>query len=249
MDAGSYREFATAIEIIETISSKDSQTSKSVISLREETAGLHAQLDSQRAEQEKTVVELEKRQKQMQGWLSGLAKQYEAVKSKFDDSKSGFIFPVKAPYSFVDSYGLPAPRLPKARGNRHIRPEGNSGDRGGQRDPRESRGSTRWVANRLWLRSPGDNWTYYYAHLNAFAAGMRDGVKVKKGQVLGYVGVYRQRRRHPPHLHFETHVPSGGPTNPYPILRRVKPDQVIPTLPFGAQQSPCPASRSSWSAG
>lgn len=76
---------------------------------------------------------------------------------------------------------------------------------------------------KLWLRSPGDNWTYYYAHLASYAPGVVNGLRVKKGQVIGYVGNTGNARGTPPHLHFETHVPSGPPTNPYPILRRVDP--------------------------
>ncbi len=74
---------------------------------------------------------------------------------------------------------------------------------------------------KLWLRSPGDNWTYYYAHLSGYGPGIANGARVKKGDVLGFVGNTGNARGTPPHLHFETHVPSGAPINPYPILLRV----------------------------
>ena len=53
-----------------------------------------------------------------------------------------------------------------------------------------------------------------YAHLSRFAA--RDGQTVRKGQVIGYVGM--TGRTTGPHLHFETRV-NGRAQNPAPYLR------------------------------
>ena len=67
---------------------------------------------------------------------------------------------------------------------------------------------------------------YYYAHLDRYADGMRDGMKVQRGQVIGYVGTTGNASPNAPHLHFaifrltpERLWWKGEPINPYPVLR------------------------------
>jgi murein DD-endopeptidase MepM/ murein hydrolase activator NlpD len=50
-----------------------------------------------------------------------------------------------------------------------------------------------------------------YAHLNGFARGIRQGKRVRQGQVIGYVGT--TGRSTGPHLHYEIHR-DGKPINP-----------------------------------
>ena len=47
----------------------------------------------------------------------------------------------------------------------------------------------------------GSNYTTVYAHLSRFASGLKPSTKVKKGQVIGYVG--STGRSTGPHLHYE----------------------------------------------
>jgi murein DD-endopeptidase MepM/ murein hydrolase activator NlpD len=69
--------------------------------------------------------------------------------------------------------------------------------------------------NRLWL-----NGHYYYAHLDRYAKGIKEGVYVKAGQVLGYVGTTGDAKDTPPHLHFAWQ-PEGTWANPYSWLRKL----------------------------
>jgi murein DD-endopeptidase MepM/ murein hydrolase activator NlpD len=67
---------------------------------------------------------------------------------------------------------------------------------------------------------------YYYAHLDSYAS-FAEGARVRRGDVIGYVGTTGNAPASTPHLHFAiAEVPpskswSGGRAiNPYPILTR-----------------------------
>jgi murein DD-endopeptidase MepM/ murein hydrolase activator NlpD len=46
---------------------------------------------------------------------------------------------------------------------------------------------------------------YYYAHLDHYASGLKEGTLLRQGQVLGYVGTTGNAPKDAPHLHFEVH--------------------------------------------
>ena len=56
-----------------------------------------------------------------------------------------------------------------------------------------------------------DRYETLYAHMSKLAAGIRRGVKVNQGQIIGYVG--STGRSTGPHLHYEVHV-NGRAVNP-----------------------------------
>ena len=73
---------------------------------------------------------------------------------------------------------------------------------------------------------PTEAFAYYYAHLDRYADGLREGQVVKRGDVIGYVGSTGNASPDAPHLHFAIFrlTPArkwwkGEPINPYPILR------------------------------
>lgn len=68
---------------------------------------------------------------------------------------------------------------------------------------------------------------YYYAHLDRYADDVREGLFVKQGTVIGYVGTSGNAPPDTPHLHFsiETLPPTkewwkGEPLNPYLLLTK-----------------------------
>jgi peptidoglycan LD-endopeptidase LytH len=75
---------------------------------------------------------------------------------------------------------------------------------------------------------PQDVYCYYYAHLDHYAEGIREGMQVKRGTIIGYVGTTGNAPANTPHLHLaifklgpEKRWWHGEPINPYPILKRL----------------------------
>jgi peptidoglycan LD-endopeptidase LytH len=73
---------------------------------------------------------------------------------------------------------------------------------------------------------PSGQFCYYYAHLERYADGLREGQAVSKGQLLGYVGTSGNAPKATPHLHFAIFRLTeakrwweGSPVDPYDILR------------------------------
>ena len=78
----------------------------------------------------------------------------------------------------------------------------------------------------IYMFDPSERFCYYYAHLDRYAAGLKEGQAVQRGQLIGYVGSTGNAAENAPHLHFaifrlgpERQWWKGEPINPYPILR------------------------------
>jgi murein DD-endopeptidase MepM/ murein hydrolase activator NlpD len=77
----------------------------------------------------------------------------------------------------------------------------------------------------VYVRSPDRQWIHYYAHLDAYAPGLREGARVRRGDPIGTVGSTGNANPAGPHLHFAIHFMAPGerwwqgrPINPYPLL-------------------------------
>jgi murein DD-endopeptidase MepM/ murein hydrolase activator NlpD len=91
------------------------------------------------------------------------------------------------------------------------------------------------IIQKLFLSKPGGLtiyefdrqgvYCYYYAHLDRYAEGLKEGMPVNRGDVIGYVGSTGNAPPQTPHLHFaifrlgpEKHWWQGTPIDPYPLL-------------------------------
>ncbi len=72
--------------------------------------------------------------------------------------------------------------------------------------------------NCLWLTTE-DGASFYYAHLDRWAPGLYEGMEVRSGDLLGYVGNTGNAKTTPSHLHFAVNE-NDEMVNPYPILAR-----------------------------
>jgi murein DD-endopeptidase MepM/ murein hydrolase activator NlpD len=79
----------------------------------------------------------------------------------------------------------------------------------------------------LYERSADGRLIYYYAHLDGYAPGLREGQNIRRGQPVATVGSTGNADPAAPHLHFAVNVMQPGepwhggrPVNPYPLLVR-----------------------------
>lgn len=79
----------------------------------------------------------------------------------------------------------------------------------------------------IYIRVPDRGLITYYAHLDVYAANLREGMAVRQGQFLGTVGYTGNASPDAPHLHFAIWRSAPGRSvhdaaetlNPYPLLR------------------------------
>jgi murein DD-endopeptidase MepM/ murein hydrolase activator NlpD len=72
---------------------------------------------------------------------------------------------------------------------------------------------------------PTEKYAYYYAHLDRYAEGIKEGSVLKRGDLVGYVGTTGNANKDAPHLHFavveltpKKEWWKGTPVNPYPMM-------------------------------
>jgi peptidoglycan LD-endopeptidase LytH len=77
----------------------------------------------------------------------------------------------------------------------------------------------------VYVRTPDGRTVHYYAHLDTYRTGLREGQQVRTGEVLGTVGSTGNASPDGPHLHFEVKRMAPGESwhqgrevNPYPLL-------------------------------
>ena len=80
--------------------------------------------------------------------------------------------------------------------------------------------------NTIYQFDPASRYAYYYAHLDRYAAGVKEGDKVKRGQIIGHVGTTGNAPPNTPHLHFaifkltdQKQWWKGAPLDPFDVWR------------------------------
>lgn len=77
----------------------------------------------------------------------------------------------------------------------------------------------------IYLVDARERMIHYYAHLDGYRRGLREGARVAKGEVLGYVGTSGNAPNNVPHLHFQVmryddpaRYWEGRPVNPHGLF-------------------------------
>jgi peptidoglycan LD-endopeptidase LytH len=80
--------------------------------------------------------------------------------------------------------------------------------------------------NTIYEFDPSKRFIYYYAHLEKYADGLKDGASVRRGEVIGFVGTSGDAPKNTPHLHFSISMPGAdkkwwqtAPLNPYLVFK------------------------------
>ncbi len=122
--------------------------------------------------------------------------EFSRVTSSFSNSRKHPVFGFHRAHTGVD-FGAPTGTRVKATGDATVTFAGRKGGYG----------------NLVILRH-SNGYETYYAHLSAFASGIRTGRSVGQGQVIAYVGSTGASTG--PHLHYEVRI-AGRPQNPMTI--------------------------------
>src|SRR5262249_22692926 len=116
---------------------------------------------------------------------------------------SGYVFPVFGQVDYGDTYGAGRPDVSYHHGDDIL---GHLGQPlvACVTGTVSSVGWNKIGGNRLWLLDDQGN-QFYYAHLSAFSTAAVDGARVRKGEVIGFMGNTGDAEGGPYHLHFEIH--------------------------------------------
>jgi murein DD-endopeptidase MepM/ murein hydrolase activator NlpD len=221
LGAASWEDFVTRLDYIGMIAGSDASLVKDVKQTRANLQADRLKLSADAKKEKADLAVATKRRNALEAQLSARKGQYDRVMAAIaaqsggshPPGPNGMVFPVRGIHYYSNTWGAP-----RSGGRRHM-----------GTDVMSPRGTplvavTNGVAyphssglGGLSITINGDNgWQYYYAHLNGYSIHGR--VRVKAGQVIGYVGNSGNARGGACHLHFQM-GPHGRWVNPYSYLR------------------------------
>jgi murein DD-endopeptidase MepM/ murein hydrolase activator NlpD len=245
-DTGDFTKVVERFGLLNKVAAQDQNTLGQVEAHLDRVVVLQAELEGMRVEQETQVQQLTAARQKMETRMKASASEYnrlktrvatleEAARKAAEAEKAraraaasasrgsaaaarGFVFPVRGPHSYINDWGFARSGGRRHKGTDIMAARGTPVVAVVSGRVRRTAYDVGLGGTTIWLN--GNNGTsYYYAHLNSIAGGVRAGTSVQAGQVIGTVGNSGNARGGSPHLHFEIHPGGGGAINPYYILR------------------------------
>ena len=134
------------------------------------------------------------------------------------DTSAGWVFPVQGPNSFVDSFGAARSGGRTHKGCDIMTARGTPLVAVVSGTIRATNPSNSGLGGITIHLSGSDGNVYYYAHLSSIKSGIKSGVRVEAGQVIGSAGNTGNASGGAVHLHFEIRPGGGSAINPYSTL-------------------------------
>jgi murein DD-endopeptidase MepM/ murein hydrolase activator NlpD len=155
------------------------------------------------------------------------AKRRKPSRTKVLLTNKGFVFPIYGKHTYSDDWGAARADTGIHEGNDIFATAGTPVV--AVCDGALNRVGTLPISgNRLWVKCSETGDSFFYAHLSAFATDTRNKLRVKAGQVLGFVGSTGDAEQTPPHLHFEVHPGDRDAVDPYPFLKAWESHRDVP---------------------